>query len=69
MAFIDEDPFPCVGAKAALSQGTVQTAEFGTLGDPKNDQGLLEALTDFAMMLDAGAHPFSSSECMRVLRG
>lgn len=57
LAFIDEDRFPCVGAKAALSRGAVRTAEFGTLGESENDETLLGALTDFAGMIDAGNYP------------
>ena len=67
LAFIAEDHFPCVGAKAALSQGAVRTAEFGTLGDADNDQGLLEALTDFTVMLDAGAYPESTVHSFAAL--
>jgi uncharacterized protein len=57
LAFIDEDHFPCVGAKAALSRRALRTAEFSTLGDPTNDRSLLAALTDFAVMIAAGDYP------------
>jgi uncharacterized protein len=57
LAFIDEDHFPCVGAKAALSRGALRTAEFSTLGDPTNDLSLLAALQDFAVMIAAGDYP------------
>jgi uncharacterized protein len=57
IAFIDQDYFPCVGAKAALSRGALRTAEFSTLGDPGNDSSLLASLTDFAAMLTASDYP------------
>ena len=57
LAFIDADHFPCVGAKAALARESLRTAEFSTLGDPANDQSLLAALTDFAVMIAAGDYP------------
>lgn len=57
LTFIDEDDFPCVGAKAALSRGALRTAEFSTLGDPANDRSLLAVLTDFAVMIGAGDYP------------
>lgn len=55
--FIDADHFPCIGAKAAMARGALQTAEFGKLGDPSNDRRLLGALTDFAAKLEAGDYP------------
>lgn len=60
LAFIDGDDFPCVGAKAALSRGALRTAEFGMLGETSTDVGLLEALTEFVAMLDAGDYPDST---------
>lgn len=57
LKFIDEDHFPCVGAKAALARRSLRTAEFSTLGDPTNDRRLLAALTDFAAMIAAGDYP------------
>lgn len=57
LAFIEEDHFPCVGAKAALSHGALRTAEFSTLGDPNHDRSLLAALTEFAAMISAPAGP------------
>lgn len=57
LAFIDDDHFPCVGAKAALARGALRTAEFSTLGDATNDSDLLAALTDFAAMIAAGNYP------------
>jgi uncharacterized protein len=66
LAFVDEDYFPCVGAKAALSRRALRTAEFSTLGDPMHDRSLLAALTDFAAMiaarprLDTTVHSFAA---------
>lgn len=66
-AFIEEDDFPCVGAKAALSRGALQTAEFSTLGDPTNDRHLLAALTEFAVMIAAGDYPDSTVHSFAAL--
>jgi len=38
MAFLDDAAYPCVGAKSALARGSIQTHEFGTLGDRDNDR-------------------------------
>jgi uncharacterized protein len=57
LAFIDEDHFPCVGAKAALSRGALRTAEFSRLDDPSHDRRLLAALTDFAAMIATRVSP------------
>lgn len=57
IAFVEEDDFPCVGAKAALSRGALQTAEYSTLGDPKSDRHLLATLTEFAVMIASGDYP------------
>lgn len=53
-AHVDDGEFPCVGSKAALAQGALQTAEFIPLGNRSNDALLLDHLTDFAGQLDAG---------------
>lgn len=65
--FIDEDHFPCVGAKAALARGALRTAEFGTLGDPVNDAPLLQALAGFAAMIDARDYPESTVHSFAAL--
>ena len=44
--------FPCVGAKAALSQGGLRCVTLGRLGDRANDALLLDALEGFAAELD-----------------
>lgn len=67
LRFIDEDYFPCVGAKAALSRRAVRTVEFSRLGDPANDRRLLAALTDFAAMIAAGDYPASTVHTFAAL--
>lgn len=67
LAFVDEDHFPCVGAKAAVSRGALRTAEFSTLGDPLNDRRLLAALNDFAAMIAAGDYPESTVHSLAAL--
>ena len=52
-AHVDAAEFPCVGSKAALAQGALQTAEFMPLGNRGNDAPLLDYLTRFAAELDA----------------
>jgi len=60
IAHVDAAEFPCVGSKAALAQGALQTAEFMPLGNRGNDAPLLDDLTRFAAELDA-ADPESST--------
>ncbi|HEX4855471.1 MAG TPA: guanitoxin biosynthesis heme-dependent pre-guanitoxin N-hydroxylase GntA [Limnobacter sp.] len=55
MDYIEEDSFPCVGAKAALARGEIQVHEYGLLNHPANDEPLLDALVDFVDMLDSCA--------------
>ncbi|HZX81858.1 MAG TPA: guanitoxin biosynthesis heme-dependent pre-guanitoxin N-hydroxylase GntA [Lysobacter sp.] len=50
---IASDAFPCVGSKAALARGAIRTLELGTLGCPRNDAALLDALQDFAAFIEA----------------
>lgn len=56
VAHVDDARFPCVGSKAALAQGALQTAEFMPLGSRVNDAPLLEHLTTFAARLDPTDH-------------
>ena len=51
--FIDDNTFPCVGAKAAMVRGEIHVHEFGRLNDIGNDVELLEALDEFVGMMDA----------------
>ncbi len=50
--FVREDTFPCVGAKGALARDGIEAREFARLGDRTNDAPLLDALGDFAALLD-----------------
>ena len=45
--------FPCVGSKAALARGAIRALELGTLGCPRNDAALLDALEDFAAFIES----------------
>ena len=54
--FLDHvaDPaFPCVGSKAALARGAIETLELDRLGERDNDAPLLGALAAFGRHLDA----------------
>ena len=54
--FLDHvaDPaFPCVGSKAALARGAIETLELDRLGERDNDVPLLGALAAFGRQLDA----------------
>lgn len=51
--FIADPAFPCVGAKAALARGEVDTLELSPMGQRCNDAPLLDALERFAIALDA----------------
>jgi FPC/CPF motif-containing protein YcgG len=50
--FVAAPSFPCVGSKAALARGAIQTHEFAALGDRANDAPMLGALATFAAFLD-----------------
>lgn len=52
MDFVDDDSFPCVGAKAALTRGAIKTHEFSELGDTDNDQPMLAGLSRFVTMIE-----------------
>lgn len=54
-AFVADPDFPCVGSKAALARGAIDTYELARLGDRANDMPLLDALTAFAAGIDSGA--------------
>jgi len=55
LEFLGGDTYPCVGARLALTNGSIETHEFGTLGDRDNDQQMLDGLTQFVAMIDASA--------------
>ncbi len=50
--FLDGATYPCVGAKAALSRGSIETHEFAALGDPANDGPMIDGLADFVAMIE-----------------
>lgn len=50
--FVAAPEFPCVGAKAALAQDTLEVHQFASLGDRCNDGPLLDGLTAFARRRD-----------------
>lgn len=54
--FLDEDDYPCVGAKSALARGSIETQEFGRLGDHDNDRPLLAGLSRFVAMIESEVH-------------
>ena len=51
--FVGEGAFPCVGAKAALSRGSMDIAELGPLGSRANDAPLLDRIGRFARRLES----------------
>lgn len=53
--FIAADSYPCVGAKSALARGSLETHEYGTLGDHRNDRPILEGLSQFVTMMEGNA--------------
>ncbi len=53
--FIADDTYPCVGAKSALARRSLETHEFGTLGDPRNDRPMLDDLSRFVAMIEGSA--------------
>ncbi|MCB2425480.1 guanitoxin biosynthesis heme-dependent pre-guanitoxin N-hydroxylase GntA [Methylophaga pinxianii] len=50
--FIDDNTFPCVGAKAALANDSIEAHEFDKLGTHENDQRIVDGLSRFVQMLD-----------------
>jgi uncharacterized protein len=51
--FIDDDSFPCVGAKAALARGEIHVNEFGPLNQASSDEALLDSLEEFVQMMQS----------------
>lgn len=67
---LDADDYPCVGAKAGLSQGAIETHEFGPLGDRSNDRLLADGLAGFVDMIDAApADDFIVHSYVAIFRG
>ena len=54
-AFIRDQDFPCVGAKAALVRGALETDTLGDLRSNEHDFALWLGLSDFAARLKPGA--------------
>lgn len=54
LAFLEDKTYPCVGAKSALSRGSIETHEYDTLGCLGNDQSILDGLAQFVAMIEAG---------------
>lgn len=57
---VADSAFPCVGSKAALARGAIETLELGRLGDRQNDTALLDALSGFGTALDSAAQDDST---------
>lgn len=53
LEFVADPAFPCVGSKAALARGAIETCELSRLGERGNDAPLLDRLTAFARRVDA----------------
>lgn len=55
LEFLRAENYPCVGAKSSLARGSIETHEFGTLGDRDNDRPLLDGLSQFVAMIESNA--------------
>ncbi|HSP01612.1 MAG TPA: guanitoxin biosynthesis heme-dependent pre-guanitoxin N-hydroxylase GntA, partial [Thioalkalivibrio sp.] len=55
LEFIGGVNYPCVGAKSALARGSIETHEFGTLGDHDTDRPMADGLSKFVAMIEANA--------------
>lgn len=55
LAFLEDDAYPCVGAKSALARGAIEPHVFGALDDRNNDRPMLEGLSRFVAMIEASA--------------
>lgn len=55
LELLGDDTYPCVGARLALSRGSIETHEFGRLGNRDNDQAMLNGLARFVSMIEASA--------------
>jgi uncharacterized protein len=53
LQFLGEKSYPCVGAKSALTRGSIETHVFGRLGDRANDQLIVDGLAQFVAMIEA----------------
>ncbi len=55
LAFLGDNAYPCVGAKSALAHGSIETHEYGMLGETGNDQPIADGLSQFVDMIEANA--------------
>ncbi len=55
LAFLGDSAYPCVGAKSALAHGSIETNEFGMMGETGNDQAIADGLSQFVDMIEANA--------------
>ncbi|MCP1675419.1 FPC/CPF motif-containing protein YcgG [Natronocella acetinitrilica] len=55
LEFLGGVTYPCVGAKSALARGSIETQEFGRLGDRANDRLLIEGLSHFVSMIESSS--------------
>ena len=53
--YLRRDDFPCVGAKAALSQGAIEVIEAPDISSPVSDLDIYKALSEFGDHLDLTA--------------
>ena len=53
LEFLEDESYPCVGAKSALARDSIEIHEFGILGDRANDGILLDGLCRFVDMIEA----------------
>ena len=70
LSFIDDDSFPCVGAKAALARGEMFVHEFGMLNDAAHDAELLNSLELFVKTMEsADEDPLKVHSFVAVFKG
>lgn len=53
LEFLNSATYPCVGAKSALSRGSIKIHEFSTLGDRDNDWPMFNGVSQFVSMMEA----------------
>lgn len=53
LAFLGDSAYPCVGAKSALTHGSIETHEFSTMGESSNDQPIADGLAQFVDRIEA----------------
>lgn len=70
LSFVDDDSFPCVGAKAALARGEMFVHEFGMLNDAAHDAELLDSLEAFVKTMEsADDDPLKVHSFVAVFKG